>query len=75
LQTPQFGEEGHGSLWLAPQRKNEFWDARNGPYSPHGFYHFNERDLILPRIFGIGNAPHHAQHNDNGRMDHWRKHS
>lgn len=54
---PQFGEEGHGCLWLTPQREGEFWDAHVGPHRPHGFYHYNESDLILPRVFGIGDDP------------------
>jgi hypothetical protein len=54
---PQFGKEGHGSLWLTPQRQGQFWDARIDVKRPHGFHHFKESDLILPRVFGVGEDP------------------
>ena len=54
---PQFGEGKKGCLWLTPQREGEFWDARVGPHRPYGFYAYDESDLILPRVFGIGEDP------------------
>ena len=55
---PQFGDEGEGCLWLTPMREGIFWDARKDPSHPHGFYPFTEKDLILPRVFGIGEDPY-----------------
>jgi len=30
--------------------------VKNSHY-PHGFYRFNETDMMLPRVFGIGKDP------------------
>lgn len=54
---PSFGEAGHGCIWLTPQREGVFWDSHTSPQEPHGFYHFEEEDLILPKVFGIGVDP------------------
>lgn len=54
---PHFGEDGRGCIWLTPQREGIFWDARTSPQRPFGFYDLKEEDLILPKVFNIGDDP------------------
>ncbi len=52
---PKFQTEGSGCLWLTPQREGEYWGANIK--RRHGFYKFSEADLILSKVFGIGEDP------------------
>lgn len=57
LYKPKFGTYGEGSLWLTPMREGVFYDERQNPGGLHGAYYFKESDLILPKVFGIGEDP------------------
>lgn len=63
LYKPKFGREGRGCLWLTPMHEGVFYDMRKDS-APHGFYHFKESDLILPKVFGIGEDPYPATMRD-----------
>lgn len=54
LYKPKFGTYGEGSLWLTPMREGVFYDERQNPGGLHGAYYFKGSDLILPKVFGIG---------------------
>lgn len=54
---PHFGDAGEGCIYITPFREGVFWDARKEQRYLHGFYHFTEKHLILPRVFGIGQDP------------------
>lgn len=58
LYKPHFGKEGEGCLWVTPYREGEFYDARTATNTVTGFFKFKEADLILPRVFGIGEDPY-----------------
>ena len=58
LYKPKFGMYGKGALWLTPMRDGIFYDERQNSGGLHGFYHFSESSLILPKIFGIGEDPY-----------------
>lgn len=57
LYKPHFGKESEGCLWITPQREGEFWDGRKNRNAAIGFFKYREEDLILPKVFGIGNDP------------------
>lgn len=57
LYTPVFGSEGHGNLWLSALRVGEFYHPDKVSGRPTGFFPFTEAELILPRVFGIGEDP------------------
>jgi len=58
LYKPKFGMAGEGGLWLSPLREGVFYDERQNPGGLHGAYYFKESDLILPKVFGIGEDPY-----------------
>ena len=58
LYRPRFGKEGEGSLFLTPYIEGEFYDARKATNKFMGFVKFKEAELILPRVFGIGQDPY-----------------
>lgn len=68
---PAFGENGKGGLCLTPFREGEFWDARTSPHSPRGFHQFDESNLILPRVFGIGEDPYPENMRKSLTMEEW----
>lgn len=55
---PKFGDAGKGSLWLTPMREGAFYDGQQNEDTRHGFYEFKEIDLMLPKLFGIGEDPY-----------------
>ncbi|MCC6597774.1 MAG: hypothetical protein IT559_03180 [Alphaproteobacteria bacterium] len=58
LRRPQFGTEGEGCVLVTPYRKGAFYDGRKTPGNTGGaFFRLREEDLILPRVFGIGDDP------------------
>lgn len=57
---PRFGDTNKGCLWLTPMREGVFWDARIEKTRPHGFYEFTEAELMLPKIFAVGEDPYPA---------------
>jgi len=55
---PKFGESNKGCLLINPMREGEFYDVRERGPGKSGFYHFTEADLILPKVFGLGEDPY-----------------
>ncbi len=54
---PHFGTHGEGCIWITPQRNGEFWDGRKHRDALTGFVKYREENLILPKVFGIGEDP------------------
>lgn len=57
LYKPRFGESGHGSIWLTDWRDNVPVVPSIGQSGLYGFYHFTEAQLMLSKVFGIGEDP------------------
>jgi hypothetical protein len=66
---PRFGDTGKGALWLTPMREGVFYDGQKNEDAKHGFYEFTEADLILPKLFGIGEDPYPSNMRSNMTME------
>ncbi len=54
---PKFRDKGHGCIWSTPFKHGEFYDTRIHGAGNTGFKRITEKDLILSRVFGIGEDP------------------
>ena len=55
---PRYGIEGYGVEFITPLKHGLFYDGRKDGYSS-AFIKFEEKDFLLPKVFGIGSAPIH----------------
>ncbi len=54
--VPKFGQSGKGGLWLSPFREGEVYTPERSVNGTRKFgaYLLDERQLMLSKIFGIG---------------------
>lgn len=55
---PQFGDAGKGGMYVSSMREGEFHDVRSNPAKHRdGFSVIRENQIILSRVFSIGDDP------------------